>query len=172
VLALSREQTSSLHTLREQLKEQETLVAVRDEQLHSIRAAAERDSTDLRRLQSVAVCCSLLQSVRTAAEGDSCNLRRSLFLSFSLSFSPSLSSFSLSRALSPSLCFFLSLSFSLSLACPCTCLHNVRAAQRDTLPTCEGASFHLFMCLLYFCIDFTSYCMSLDCRTSAGGCLP
>ena len=49
VLALSREQVESLHVLREQLKEQETLVSVKEDQLAVARAEADRDTQELRR---------------------------------------------------------------------------------------------------------------------------
>jgi len=94
-------------------------------------------------LQYVAVrCrrCSVLHSVWTAVEGDSCNLRRSLLLSLSLSLSHSLLLFLLAVSLARSLLFFVSISLSLSLSLSSVQLHShdVRAAQRDTPPTCEG----------------------------------
>ena len=49
VLALSREQTESIHKLREQMKQQDVLYVAKQEELQSVRAAAEQDAADLRR---------------------------------------------------------------------------------------------------------------------------
>ena len=70
VLALSREQTESLHALREQLNEQEIIVKSKEEQLESVRAAAERDTTDLRRrLIAVTEHNQALQMERKVSSG-------------------------------------------------------------------------------------------------------
>ena len=70
VIALSREQTESLHALREQLNEQEIIVKSKEEQLESVRAAAERDTTDLRRrLIAVTEHNQALQMERKVSSG-------------------------------------------------------------------------------------------------------